>query len=87
MLLQSINKLRISQILLLTLVAAALFVFAAACIAELSATSALHVVASLRLLDPHLAFGALLEFRALRIVLEGLVLLLWILGLLVLLAR
>jgi hypothetical protein len=71
--------------LLLTLVAAALFVFAATCIAELSATSALHVVASLRLLDPHLALGALLEFSALGIALEGLVIVARILALLVLL--
>ena len=72
--------------MLLTLVAAALFVFAATCIAELSATSALHVVAALRLLDPHLAFGALLEFGALGITLEGLVIVARILALLVLFA-
>ena len=72
--------------MLLTLVAATLFVFASACIAELSATSALHVVAPLRLFDPHLAFGALLEFCALGITLEGLVIIARILALLVLLA-
>ena len=85
MLLQSINELRISQILLLTLVARALFVFATTCIAELTATSALHVVAALRFLDPHLALGALLEFGALRIALEGLILVAWIPAILVLL--
>jgi hypothetical protein len=73
--------------LLLAFVARALFVFAATCIAKLAATPALHVVAPLGLLDPYLAFGALLELSALGVGLEGLVLVARVLALLVLLTR
>ena len=73
--------------MLLAFVARALFVFAATCIAELAATPALHVVAPLGLLDPDLAFGALLELSTLGVALEGLVLVARILALLVLLTR
>ena len=48
------------------LVALALFVDAATLIAELHATSALHVVAALSFLDPDLAEGALLELGPLH---------------------
>ena len=73
--------------MLLVLVARALFVLTTTCIAELAATSALHVVAPLGLLDPDLAFGALLELSALGVALEGLILVARILALLVLLTR
>ena len=56
------------------LVALTLFVDPATLIAELHAASTLHVVAALRLLDPDLAEGALLELRPLHELFKSLIL-------------